>query len=155
MIFSNRSRTPRIYSTGWSPTIRGPTHPAISGTTPFRCRPRKGDVNGRVFVFIPLEAEEQVGRFVFHCHILEHEDDGMMAAMEVVHEIPEKDEQTGGRGHVERQRLLDLADEVERVAALAVELVDKGQDRHVAQPADLEELAGLLSKPAWCRRRAQ
>src|SRR6266446_7037672 len=32
----------------------------------------------------------------------------------------------------------------ERVAALAVELVDKGDDRHVAQPADLEELAGLL-----------
>jgi len=121
----------------------------------FPVPPRKGDVNGRVFVFIPFEAEEQVWRFVFHCHILEHEDDGMMAAMEVVHEIPEKDKQTGGRGHVERQRLLDLADEVERVAALAVELVDKGQDRHVAQPVDLEELAGLLSKPAWCRSRAQ
>jgi hypothetical protein len=30
------------------------------------------------------------------------------------------------------------------VAALAVELVDEGQDRHVAQPAELEELAGLL-----------
>jgi len=49
-----------------------------------------------------------------------------------------------GRGHVERQRLLDLVDEVERVAALAGELADKGDDRHVAQPADLEELAGLL-----------
>jgi hypothetical protein len=56
----------------------------------FPVPPRKGDVNGRVFVFIPFEAEEQVGRFVFHCHILEHEDDGMMAAMEVVHEIPER-----------------------------------------------------------------
>jgi hypothetical protein len=33
---------------------------------------------------------------------------------------------------------------IERFTALAVELVDKGQDRHVAQPADLEELAGLL-----------
>jgi hypothetical protein len=30
-----------------------------------------------------------------------------------------------GRGHIDRQRLLDLVDEVERVAALAVELVDK------------------------------
>jgi hypothetical protein len=29
----------------------------------------------------------------------------------------------------------------------AVELVDEGQDRHVAQPADLEELAGLLLDP--------
>ena len=50
----------------------------------------------------------------------------------------------GGRGHVERERLLDLVQQVERVAALAVELVDKGDDRHIAQPADLEELAGLL-----------
>jgi hypothetical protein len=31
-----------------------------------------------------------------------------------------------------------------RVAALAVELVDKSDDRHVAQAANLEELAGLL-----------
>ena len=31
-----------------------------------------------------------------------------------------------------------------------VELVDEGQDRHVAQPADLEELAGLfLDAPFW------
>jgi hypothetical protein len=29
-------------------------------------------------------------------------------------------------------------------AALAVEFVDKGDDRHVARAADLEELAGLL-----------
>src|SRR5438270_3088820 len=50
----------------------------------------------------------------------------------------------GGRGHVERQRLLDLVQQVERVARLAVELVDKSDDRHVAQPADLEQLAGLL-----------
>jgi hypothetical protein len=53
----------------------------------------------------------------------------------------------GGRGHVERQRLLDLVQRVERVAALAVELVDKSDDRHVAQPADLEELPGLLLDP--------
>ena len=50
----------------------------------------------------------------------------------------------GGRRHVERQRLLDLVQQVERVAGLAVELVDKSDDRHVAQPAHLEELAGLL-----------
>jgi hypothetical protein len=50
----------------------------------------------------------------------------------------------GGRRHVERQRLLDLVQQVERVARLAVELVDKGDDRHVAQPTYLEELAGLL-----------
>jgi len=60
----------------------------------FPVPPRNGNVYGRVFVFIPFEAEEQVGRFVFHCHILEHEDNGMMAAIEVVHETPDKDEQS-------------------------------------------------------------
>ena len=53
----------------------------------------------------------------------------------------------GGRGHVERQRLLDVVQQVERAAALAVELVDKGDDRHIAQPAHLEELTGLLLDP--------
>ena len=28
-------------------------------------------------------AEEQVGRYVFHCHILKHEDTGLMAPFEV------------------------------------------------------------------------
>jgi hypothetical protein len=37
--------------------------------------------------------------------------------------------------------------QVERAAALAVELVDKSDDRHVAQRADLEEFAGLLLDP--------
>src|SRR5262249_23003807 len=49
-----------------------------------------------------------------------------------------------GRGQVEREALLDLVQQVERVSPLAVELVDKGDDRHVAQAADLEELAGPL-----------
>jgi Multicopper oxidase len=47
--------------------------------------PRDADGNpGRVFVSIPFKAREQVGRFVFHCHILEHEDGGMMAPVEVL-----------------------------------------------------------------------
>ena len=37
-----------------------------------------------VFLKIAFAAPEQVGRFMFHCHILEHEDKGMMAAFEVV-----------------------------------------------------------------------
>ncbi len=48
------------------------------------------------------------------------------------------------RRRIQRQGLLNFVDQVERVAAFAVELVDKGDDRHVAQPADLEQLAGLL-----------
>ena len=46
------------------------------------------------------------------------------------------------RRGVERQRLLDLIDEVERIARLAVHLVDEGHDRDVAQPANLEQFAG-------------
>jgi FtsP/CotA-like multicopper oxidase with cupredoxin domain len=38
---------------------------------------------GRVFVTIPFHAREQIGFFVFHCHILEHEDGGMMAVVQV------------------------------------------------------------------------
>jgi FtsP/CotA-like multicopper oxidase with cupredoxin domain len=41
-------------------------------------------INGRVFIAIPFMAPVQVGRFVFHCHILEHEDGGMMAPIEVL-----------------------------------------------------------------------
>ena len=48
----------------------------------------------------------------------------------------------GHRRRVEGERLLDLVEEVERVAALAVHLVDEGDDRDVAQAADLEQLAG-------------
>ncbi len=46
-----------------------------------------------------------------------------------------------GRG-VERQRLFDLVKQIERIAAFAVHLVDEGDDRNVAQPAHLEQLAG-------------
>jgi FtsP/CotA-like multicopper oxidase with cupredoxin domain len=38
----------------------------------------------RVFIMINFDAEEQVGRYVFHCHILNHEDKGMMAPMRVL-----------------------------------------------------------------------
>jgi FtsP/CotA-like multicopper oxidase with cupredoxin domain len=30
-----------------------------------------------------FDADEQVGRYVFHCHILKHEDSGLMAPIEV------------------------------------------------------------------------
>ena len=46
--------------------------------------PRDSNGPGRVFVSIPFKAAEQQGRFVFHCHILEHEDGGMMAPVEVL-----------------------------------------------------------------------
>ncbi len=48
----------------------------------------------------------------------------------------------GHRGGVERQRLLDFVEQVERITGLTVHLVDEGDDRDVAQAADLEQLAG-------------
>ena len=77
--------------------------------------------------------------------------EGGLVRVEPAHEVLGEVERAGevlaaadrpgdGRG-VERQRLLDLVEEVERVAALAVHLVDEGDDRDVAQPAHLEQLA--------------
>src|SRR3546814_20227552 len=57
-------------------------------------------------------------------------------------DLPHAD-RPGRRRHVERQALLDLAEQIEGIAALAVELVHEGDDRHVAQAAHLEELQGL------------
>ena len=41
-------------------------------------------IGGEVKVVIPFTDPEIVGRFVYHCHILSHEDRGMMATIEVV-----------------------------------------------------------------------
>jgi FtsP/CotA-like multicopper oxidase with cupredoxin domain len=38
---------------------------------------------GRVYVVMSFDATQQIGRFVFHCHILKHEDNGLMAPIEV------------------------------------------------------------------------
>jgi FtsP/CotA-like multicopper oxidase with cupredoxin domain len=38
---------------------------------------------GKVFVVMSFDASQQIGRFVFHCHILKHEDKGLMAPIEV------------------------------------------------------------------------
>jgi len=52
-----------------------------------------------------------------------------------------------GRGHVDRQIFLDLVDDLEGVAGLAVHLVAEGQDRQVAQAADLEQFLRLAFDP--------
>ena len=41
---------------------------------------------GSVTLIIPFDGALMVGRFVFHCHVLKHEDRGMMAAIEVTDE---------------------------------------------------------------------
>lgn len=37
-----------------------------------------------VYVVMSFDAHQQIGRFVFHCHILRHEDNGLMAPIEVL-----------------------------------------------------------------------
>jgi FtsP/CotA-like multicopper oxidase with cupredoxin domain len=37
----------------------------------------------KVFLIMSFVADEQIGRYVFHCHILKHEDVGLMAPIEV------------------------------------------------------------------------
>jgi FtsP/CotA-like multicopper oxidase with cupredoxin domain len=45
--------------------------------------PIKGD-GGMIFIVINFDAEEQLGRYVYHCHILKHEDAGLMAPIQVI-----------------------------------------------------------------------
>ncbi len=35
-----------------------------------------------------MKFTDHIGKYVFHCHMLEHEDDGMMAQFEVVAPSP-------------------------------------------------------------------
>jgi FtsP/CotA-like multicopper oxidase with cupredoxin domain len=37
----------------------------------------------QVFLIMSFDAPQQIGRFVYHCHILKHEDKGLMAPIEV------------------------------------------------------------------------
>jgi FtsP/CotA-like multicopper oxidase with cupredoxin domain len=68
---------------GGPPTVATNTIQAWHDTFPVP--PRVDDTHpGRVFVWVPFAAREQVGDFVYHCHILEHEDGGMMAHLQVV-----------------------------------------------------------------------
>lgn len=45
---------------------------------------QQNGVPGEVKVIVPFTNPDMVGRFVFHCHIVEHEDNGMMANVVVL-----------------------------------------------------------------------
>ena len=47
------------------------------------------------------------------------------------------------RTNIECQRIGDFIEQRKALAPLAVDFVDEGDDRDAAQPADLEQLAGL------------
>ena len=50
-------------------------------------------------------------------------------------------------GNRQRQALFDLVQQIKRFAGFPVHLVDEGDDRNVAQAADLEKLAGARFNP--------
>lgn len=50
--------------------------------------PRWDGVPGRIFIYLPFAAEVQEGLYPLHCHILEHEDKGMIAAVRVLPPVP-------------------------------------------------------------------
>jgi small GTP-binding protein len=66
----------------------------------------------------------------------------------VVHEVvsarepPAAPDRPVDRRRVERERLFDFIEQIERIARFAVQLVDEGDDRDVPHAAHLEELAG-------------
>ena len=45
--------------------------------------PMKNGIPGAAKLIIPFTNPEIVGRFVFHCHVVKHEDKGMMQVIEV------------------------------------------------------------------------
>jgi hypothetical protein len=53
---------------------------------------------GKVKVLIPFTNPVIVGEFVYHCHILSHEDNGMMAVIEVVDPNEVGDSKVGPSG---------------------------------------------------------
>lgn len=70
-------------------SLNGVQDPGVGGarawmdSVPVPAR-RAADEPGRSYIAIPFVAPEQAGRYLFHCHILEHEDKGMMAPIEVL-----------------------------------------------------------------------
>ena len=50
----------------------------------FSLPPERNGKPGEAKLIIPFTNPEIVGRFVFHCHVVKHEDKGMMMAVEVV-----------------------------------------------------------------------
>ena len=51
---------------------------------PFARRVQGQMIPGEVTVIIPFTNPVMVGEFVYHCHIVQHADQGMMANIEVV-----------------------------------------------------------------------
>ncbi len=56
----------------------------INAGSPCRGDGAAGDLSGMIRLSIPFLRRETLGQYVFHCHILEHEDLGMMSSIRVM-----------------------------------------------------------------------
>ncbi|WP_225414421.1 multicopper oxidase family protein [Stigmatella hybrida] len=80
-----------------------PGHPFHIHTNPFQFTDAEGRIVWKDTLFVPVGAEfrlrtrykRYVGQFMLHCHIVSHEDEGMMELLEVV---PPKQDAGGGHG---------------------------------------------------------
>jgi suppressor of ftsI len=61
---------------------RPPDDDSLHDTYPLP--PMQNDQPGKLKVVIPFTDPVIVGRFVYHCHAVDHEDKGMMGVIEVV-----------------------------------------------------------------------
>lgn len=65
-----------------------PTQPGCQGKTTTECYGSPTDPGcvrpGKVSIIMDFSRAEQVGSFIYHCHVMEHEDGGMMAMIRVL-----------------------------------------------------------------------
>jgi FtsP/CotA-like multicopper oxidase with cupredoxin domain len=73
---------------GQSICVNDPAHPGCYNKTTTECYGSPTDPGctrpGKVSIIMDFSRAEQVGTFVYHCHIMEHEDGGMMSMIRVL-----------------------------------------------------------------------
>lgn len=75
-----------------------PGHPFHIHTNPFHFTDEQGRIIWKDTIFVPRDTqlrlrtryERYIGQFMLHCHIVSHEDEGMMETLEVVLPAPDK-----------------------------------------------------------------
>jgi suppressor of ftsI len=74
-----------IHQTGFLVTEVNGVTPSFDGLRDtYSVPPARNGKPGEARLIIPFTSPEIVGRFVFHCHVVKHEDKGMMMTVEVV-----------------------------------------------------------------------
>lgn len=117
-------------------------------------QPDSGSPPGQVKLLIDFRDPIAIGKFVFHCHILEHEDGGMMAVAEVVPGWPDL---ARAKARTEAPTALMTPVARESVLAAARGIVQRwltGEDALAAARARREELFAQAQAANLCRTDA-